>query len=78
MTDSAAGTTAYATGYRTKNGMISVDENGKSLQTIVEVAEQKKMLTCIVVTCSLTNATPAAFLLHNGTRKDEFGIAQQI
>lgn len=78
ITDSAAGATAFATGYRTKNGMISVDENGKSLLTILELAEKKKMSTGIVVTCSVTNATPAAFLSHNGTRKEEFGIANQI
>ena len=78
ITDSAAGATAYATGYRTKNGMISIDEDGKSLQTIIELAEKKNMSTGIVVTCSLTNATPAAFLSHDGTRKDEYGIATQI
>lgn len=78
ITDSAAGATAYATGHRTKNGMISIDENGKMLETIVEVAEKKKMSTGIVVTCSVTNATPAAFISHNGTRKEEFGIADQI
>ena len=43
ITDSAAGATAYATGYRTKNGMISIDEDGKSLQTIIELAEKKNM-----------------------------------
>ena len=78
ITDSAAGATAYATGYRTKNGMISIDENGKQLQTIIELAERKNMSTGVVVTCSITNATPAAFLSHNGTRKEEYGIASQI
>jgi len=78
ITDSAAGATAYATGYRTKNGKISVDSDGNVLETIVEFAQKKKMSTGIVVTCSVTNATPAAFISHNGKRQEEFGIADQI
>lgn len=78
ITDSAAGATAYATGYRTKNGRISVDENGNPLETITEIAQKKKMSIGIVVTSSLTNATPAAFLSHSLKRQDEFNIAEQI
>ncbi len=78
ITDSAAGATAYATGYRTKNGMISIDENGKVLETITEIANKKKIATGIIATSSITNATPAAFISHNGTRKEEYGIADQI
>ncbi|MFA7228296.1 MAG: alkaline phosphatase [Melioribacteraceae bacterium] len=78
ITDSAAGATAYATGYRTNNGMISVDVNGKVLESILEIARKKKKGTGIIATSSLTNATPAAFISHNGTRKEEFEIASQI
>ncbi len=78
ITDSAAGATAYATGYRTNNGMLSVDPAGKILDTVIDIAQSKKISTGIIATSSLTNATPAAFISHNGTRKDEFGIAHQI
>jgi alkaline phosphatase len=78
VTDSGASGTAYATGYRTKNRMIGVDENGKPLVNILELAKSKKKSTGIVVTCSVTNATPATFLVHNGSRKEEFGIAEKI
>lgn len=78
VTDSGASGTAYATGYRTKNRMISVDENGNELTNILDVARGKKKSTGVVVTCSVTNATPATFLAHNGSRKEEFGIAEQI
>lgn len=78
ITDSAAGATSYATGYRTKNGMISIDENGKVLETVIEIAKKQKMATGIIATSSVTNATPAAFISHNGTRKEEYGIASQI
>jgi alkaline phosphatase len=78
VTDSGASGTAYSTGYRTKNKMIGVDENGKSLINILEVAKSKEKSTGVVVTCSVTNATPATFLVHNGNRKEEFVIAEQI
>lgn len=78
VTDSAAGATAYATGYKTNNGMISVDPSGNILKNIFEIAKTKNKSTGLVVTCSITNATPAAFLTHNKTRKEEFGIAEQI
>ncbi len=78
VTDSGASGTAYATGYRTKNRMISVDENGNELMNIFDVAQKKKKSTGVVVTSSITNATPATFLAHNGSRKEEFAIAEQI
>lgn len=78
VTDSAAGATSYATGYRTNNGKLGSDPNGKKLENIVEIAKKKNMSTGVVVTCSVTNATPAAFLSHVKSRKSEFEIAEQI
>ncbi|MDP2039381.1 MAG: alkaline phosphatase [Ignavibacteria bacterium] len=78
ITDSAAGATAYSTGFKTNNGKIGVDENNKVLTNIFEIAKKKKKSTGIVVTCSVTNATPAAFLAHVESRKSEFDIAAQI
>ncbi len=78
ITDSAASATAYATGNKTNNGKIGVDVNNKVLTNIFEIAKKKKKSTGIVVTCSVTNATPAAFLAHVESRKSEFDIAAQI
>lgn len=78
VTDSAAGATAYATGYRTNNGKLGIDPSGKKLENIVEIAKKKNMSAGVVVTCSVTNATPAAFLSHVESRKSEFEIAEQI
>lgn len=78
VTDSAAGATAYSTGYKTNNGKIGVDPEGKVLTNIVEVAQKHKKSTGVVATSSLTNATPAAFLSHVESRKSEFDIAAQI
>lgn len=78
ITDSAAGATALATGYKTKNGRLCIDENGNIIENIIEVAQKKKMSTGVIATSSITNATPAAFLSHKLNRKEEFEIAEQI
>ncbi len=75
ITDSAAGGTAIATGYKTKNGYISMSSDGKPLETIMEVAKRKNKSTGIVVTCSITHATPAVFYSHVSSRANEKQIA---
>jgi alkaline phosphatase len=39
VTDSAAGVTSYATGVKTYNGALGVDENGEEVATVVERAK---------------------------------------
>jgi alkaline phosphatase len=79
ITDSAAGATAFATGYRTNNGWLSVNpKTGKPMTTIFEVAEKMGKSTGIVVTCAVTHATPAAFLSHIDNRDKQNEIAQQF
>ncbi|WP_337043705.1 alkaline phosphatase [Emticicia sp. 17c] len=68
ITDSAAGATAFATGKKTYNGAIGVDSAKRSLPTILEIAEQKGLATGLVATCSITQATPAAFIAHQPSR----------
>lgn len=64
ITDSAAGGTAISTGNKTNNGMLAIDSTGKKLETIVEIANRNGLATGVVVTCELTHATPASFLIH--------------
>jgi len=64
ITDSAAGGTALSCGTKTKNGFVGVDSTGKPLKTILELAEDKKLATGMVVTCYVTHATPASFIAH--------------
>ena len=78
VTDSAAAATALATGRKTNNGKVSVAPNGKKLLTILEAAARKGMATGLVVTSSITHATPAAFAAHVNSRSDEAEIAAQI
>ncbi len=64
ITDSAAGGTAMATGHKTYNGAISVSPGGEPLKTVLEYAEEAGKSTGLVVTCSITHATPAVFAAH--------------
>ncbi|MEN2997672.1 MAG: alkaline phosphatase [Brevinematia bacterium] len=75
VTDSAAGGTALATGFKTKNGYVSTLPDGTHLETIMEVAKKKGKSTGIVVTCSVTHATPATFYAHVSSRGNEAEIA---
>jgi alkaline phosphatase len=78
VTDSAAGATAYATGYKTSNQFLSVSPDSQSLKTVVEYAEELGKSTGIVVTCEFTHATPAAFVAHVDSRYKYHEIAAQI
>jgi alkaline phosphatase len=76
VTDSAASGTALATGVKTYNGAIGVDENKQPVETILEKAEKNGLATGLVVTYSVTNATPATFIAHVESRKLEEQIAE--
>lgn len=78
ITDSAAGATALATGYLTNNKYVSVDTSGQKLYTIFEHAENLGMLTGLVVTGTVTHATPGAFVGHSISRYDQELIAKQM
>lgn len=78
ITDSAASATALATGYRTKNGMLGICPEGKNLKTLFEYAKKNELLTGLVATYSLTNATPAGFYAHVTNRSSNLEIAEQF
>lgn len=78
VTDSAAAGTALATGHKTNNGMLSLSPDGKTLKTGGEYAKEQGKAVGLVVTCSLTHATPAAFASHVQSRKMDEAIAKQI
>ncbi len=69
ITDSAAGATAFACGHKTDNGAIGVlPPKNKPCGTILEDMERDGYATGMVVTCSATHATPAAFIAHQDIR----------
>ncbi len=68
-TDSAAAATALATGYKTTNGRVGVDKDGKTLKNIREFADEKGAKTAVITTDVIGGATPGGFLAHNAQRK---------
>ncbi len=68
FTDSAAGGTALATGYKTVNTYIGVDKDGNTLQNIRELAHASGAKTAILTTDNIIGATPSAFLAHASDR----------
>jgi alkaline phosphatase len=78
ITESAAGATALATGYKTKSYLVSVDSLSQPLYTFFELAMDKSKSAGIVVTSSVSHATPGAFYAHVNDRKNEYEIALQL
>jgi len=78
ITDSGAAATAFASGIRTFNGAIGVDSDTNAVPTVLEVAQQRGMATGLVVTSTITHATPAAFAAHVEDRYMDWEIARQL
>jgi alkaline phosphatase len=78
VTDSGASATAFACGKKTYNGAIGVDKKGKPSQSILEEAAQNGLSTGIVVTSSITHATPASFYAHQKRREMMEEIAADL
>lgn len=76
VTDSGAGGTAIATGHKTNNLAIGVDALGNPVPSILAIAHQNGLATGIVVTTSLLDATPAAFVAHVPNRNMVARIAE--
>lgn len=84
LTDSAAAASAWANGEKFRKGEISChdnDQDGKCQPTpgptILETAKAKGKSTGLVVTSTVTHATPAAFGAHVSSRYCEKEIARQ-
>ena len=78
ITDSAAGGSAFAIGEKTYNGAVGVDVNKQPKKNLMEIAQENKQATGIVVSCALTHATPAAFSAHQPNRSMNEAIAADI
>jgi len=64
VTDSAAASTAMATGRKTVNGRLGIDPSGNRLPSIAESVKAAGGLIGLVTNCSITSATPAGFVVH--------------
>ena len=77
VTDSSAAGTALATGAKTYNGAIGMDDNKSVLQSVAERAKSpvRKLVTTSV---SVDHATPAAFYAHQPDRGMYYEIALDL
>ncbi|MBU6340112.1 MAG: alkaline phosphatase [Bacteroidetes bacterium] len=75
ITDSGAAATALACGCKTYNSAIGVYKNKKPCRTILEQARAQGLATGLIASCSITHATPAAFIAHVPDRADMEAIA---
>ncbi len=70
ITDSAAGATALACGYKTINGYVGKDQYGENVQSLTELAISLGKATAVMSTDLMTGATPAGFSSHAMDRSD--------
>ncbi|WP_347304671.1 alkaline phosphatase (plasmid) [Croceibacterium sp. TMG7-5b_MA50] len=75
VSDSANGMTAIVTGTKTRNGVISQgpdavrgQRDGAPLKTLLEHAEERGLLTGVISSQSIADATPAATYAHANDR----------
>lgn len=78
VTDSAAGGTAIACGCKAVNGQLGLNVQGDSVESLAEQMRRAGKSTGLVVTKSVTDATPAAFYAHVRSRKDTPAIAAAL
>jgi alkaline phosphatase len=78
ITDSAAGATAMAMGFKTNNRAIGVDPNGKALTNLVDITSDHGFYTAIVTTDAIYGATPSSFYAHRVERDDTEGLVEDL
>jgi alkaline phosphatase len=78
VTDSGAGGTAISTGKKTKNESIGVDENGREIDSILDLFKANGKKVGIISTNTVTDATPAAFTVSVANRWGQEKIARQL
>ncbi len=94
ITDSSSAATAFATGYKTTNGFVSVGPAAdvvlstleippeelqySPLATVLEGSKLEGKATGLVATSRVSHATPAAFASHVDNRDSETEITEQM
>ncbi|MGN0053427.1 MAG: alkaline phosphatase [Bacteroides sp.] len=78
VTDSSAAGTALATGAKTYNGAIGMDDQKNVLQTVAEKAKKAGKRVGVTTSVSVDHATPAAFYAHQPNRSMYYEIALDL
>lgn len=78
VTDSSAAGTALATGAKTYNGAIGLDDQKNRLQSVAEKAKKAGKKVGVTTSVSVDHATPAAFYAHQADRNMYYEIATDL
>ncbi len=77
VTDSAAASSSWGSGYRVSNGSINVGAGGIEYQPIWQKFMKAGKQAGIVTSVYATHATPAGFCINSKSRNDQEGIAEK-
>lgn len=77
VTDSAAASSSWGSGYRVPNGSLNVGTNGESYTPIWQKFKQSGKMAGCVTTVPVTHATPAGFCVNSKSRNGQADIAEQ-
>ena len=78
VTDSSAAGTALATGVKTYNGAIGIDDQKNVIQSVAEKAKKAGKKVGVTTSVSVDHATPAAFYAHQADRNMNYEIALDL
>jgi len=79
VTDSAAGGTALAVGYKTKNGVVGMDSTATiPYKSIAYYAKEAGMKVGITTSVTIDHATPASFYAHQAHRSMGYEIGLDL
>jgi alkaline phosphatase len=68
VTDASAAATAFATGHKTKNGLLSESPDGEKWKSLLEYAEEHSLSTGVISNAGITDPVVAAHYAHNQQR----------
>ena len=78
ITDSAAAGTCLATGQKTKNGMLGMDQDSARISSIAEELKAQGWGVGIMTTVAIDHATPGAFYAHVPKRSKYYKVGEQL
>ena len=77
VTDSAAGSSAWGSGFKVNNGSICVGVNGEEYMPIWQKFKKVGKMAGCVTTVPITHATPSGFCVNSKSRKGQEEIAEK-
>lgn len=77
ITDSSAGGTALATGHKANNKAVGLNAQHEPVYSIIHKANTNKLMTGIITSTSVDDATPSSFYAHADSRGMYYEIGVQ-